>query len=888
MCAVGICDTKSLPSGAGSAEMRVPKPGNSCENAGLFSPTPSKLAARLCLISCLAATSYAANWPQRPVLHAVRVAIPPVIDGNLSEAAWQSAPEFTDFTQHDPDDGKPATMRTTLRIVYDDHAIYFAAKMIDVHPPTAPLFRRDTYAQSDYLSIAIDSQHDRLTGNSFSVAPAGVQADAVLFNDTDDDESWDGVWESATKIVADGWIAEVRIPFSQLRFPDQAEHVWGINVTRKTVRNNEQVRIVNTPKGEAGFVSHFADLVGLQGIHRGRPLEVVPYGVMRSDVLTRADRGDPLIDRRASKGRAGLDLKYALSSNLTLTGTINPDFGQVEVDPAEINLSEFETFYSERRPFFTEGLNLFRFNDSPAQGHFNFIFPPSLFYTRRIGRTPQGRPDADFVAAPSETAILGAAKVTGKLPGGWSIGILDALTSRERARILTGTEFGHQAVEPLTNYFTARVTKQFQDRARVGMILTSVKRRLPGELTALRRSATVGGIDGFLRLGDKSWILEGSAIGSLVEGSAESIERTQRSSSRYYQRPDARHVVYDPTRTSLGGWGGRAMLSRSAGRWRPSIQVQGYSPGLETNDAGFLRRTDIISSSAVVQYVNQTLTKTFRNRQFVTGTWLNHNFDGDRVEQSAFFNGFLLFQNYWRARGGMHVRAGAISDRATRGGPLVRTPPERDYFAGISSDDRKRVSYDLFTSYERSSDGSYGKSLRGGVAWRPSSNLQLQLEPTLRRSHGYNQYVTSLADSTATATFGRRYLFANLEQRTFELGTRADWTLSPRLSFQLFLQPLISSGDYHDYHALAAARTRSYTAYSDYISNDDFNFRSVRGSAVIRWEFRPGSALYVAWNENRAGAATVGDFRFGRDLRAIPSEPSHDVFLVKVSYWLPM
>ena len=848
-----------------------------------------KRATQLGLITLFAATTHAANWPERPVLHAVRVAVPPVINGDLSDAAWQSAPEFTDFTQHDPDDGKPATMPTSLRIVYDDHAIYFGAKMTDPQRPTALLARRDTFTQTDLLSINIDAQHDRQSGSAFTVTPDDVQIDSVLFNDIAEDGSWDGVWESSTKIVADGWIAEVRIPFSQLRFPDKPEHVWGLNVTRRTVRNNEWVRIVNTKKGETGFVSHFADVVGLEGFHRGRPLELVPYGVARSDIETRADRSDPLIDRRAQKANGGLDLKYALTSNLTLTGTINPDFGQVEVDPAVVNLSQFETFYPEKRPFFTEGLNLFRFNDSPAPSHFNFFFPPSLFYTRRIGRRPQGSPDADFVSGPSDSTILGAAKITGKLPGGWSIGVLDALTDREQARFVRNNEFGRQSVEPMTNYFVSRATKELGSDARVGVMLTSVERRLPEELTSLRRSATTGGIDGFLKLGTgKSWILEGSAVGSRVSGSARSIDITQRSSSRYYQRPDAGHVTYDPTRTSLSGWGGRAMISKTSGLWRPIVQVQAFSPGFETNDTGFMQRTDIISMHALTQYVNENLSKNFRQRTVWFGTWQNRNFDGDTLERGFFVDSFATLQNYWNYRASLFVVPGGLSDRSARGGPLVRTPAGWSSDLNVESDGRKKFSYGLFGHFEHSADGSYVRTVGAGLTARPVSNLQLRLEPSFTRSHDFTQYVTSFVDAAATSTYGSRYLFANLEQRSFELGTRADWTVSPRLSFQLYLQPFIASGDFHDYHTLSAARTRTFTPYGGSTGNDDFNFRSVRGSAVARWEFRPGSALYIAWNENRAAVAPLGDFRFRRDLRAIPGAPSHDVFLVKVSYWLPM
>ena len=847
-----------------------------------------KRALLVLLSAALATTARAASWPEHPTLHAVRVASGPAIDGDLSEAAWQSAPEFTDFTQHDPVDGAPPTMRTSVRIVYDDDAIYFGVKCEDPQRPTTQLARRDSFTQSDFLSFNIDPQLDRLSGNAFTLNPSNVQVDTVLYNDIGEDISWDGVWSSATKIVADGWIAEVRIPYSQLRFPDQPVHTWGINITRRTVRNNEWVRVVNTKKGDTGFVSHFADIVGLEGIHRGRPLEIVPYAVARSDFRTRADRNDPFLERQDHRADGGVDVKYALTSSLTLTGTINPDFGQVEVDPAVVNLSEFETFYPEKRPFFTEGVNIFRFNDTPAPSHFNFFNAPSLFYTRRIGRAPQVTPDAAYSAMPSDATILGAAKVTGKLPGGWSLGILDALTDSEHARFATGPISGRQEVEPMTNYFVSRATKEIGDGSRVGILLTSVNRQLSDELSSLRESSVTGGLDGYTSFANKSWILEGAAVGSSVRGSAEAIELTQRSPSRYYQRPDAEHVTLDPTRTSLSGWGGRAMLSKATGLWRPNVQVHAYSPGYETNDVGFMQRTDIISAHALMQYVNPNPTKRFREKNVWFGGWSSRNFDGDTIERGVFADATSVLANYWETRASLFVTADAFSDRLTRGGPLVRTPPGWSSDLSLGSDTRKPYYFNVSSHLEGSDDDTYWRQLGVSLTARPASNLQLSIEPSFTRSHNYNQFVSAIADPGATATYGQRYLFAELEQRLFEVGTRVDWTLSSRLSFQLYLQPFVAAGDYHDYHSLAAARTRDFDDYTGPTPNRDFNFRSVRGSAVVRWEFRPGSALYVVWNENRADVVDNGDFRFGRDLRAIPTAPSHDVFLVKLSYWLPM
>ena len=839
------------------------------------------------LVLFLAAAAHAANWPEHPVLQAVRVSVPPVIDGDLSDPAWQQAPEFTDFTQHDPDDMKPATMRTSIRIVYDDNAVYFGAKMSDPKPPTAILLRRDTFGDFDFLSINLDPQLDRLSGNAFTVTPAGEQGDTVLYHDIGEDPSWDGVWDSAVKFTPDGWQAEVRIPFSQLRFPDKPVQVWGINITRRTVRNNEYDRIVNTPKGQTGFVSHFADLAGIEGIHRGRPLEVVPYTVGRTDLRSGLG-GDPLVGAHEMRGDGGVDLKYGLTSSLTLTGTINPDFGQVEVDPAVVNLTQFETFYPEKRPFFIEGLNIFNFADSPAPSHFNFFNTPTMFYTRRIGRAPQGTIDADFIEAPAQTRILGAAKLTGKVPGGWTVGVLDALTDAEHARFAIGPTFGRREVEPMTNYFVSRVTKDFGSTSRVGFLLTDVDRRLPEELSDLRRSALTGGVDGYTRFGGhQSWILEGSGYGTEVRGSGEAMAGTQEAPQRYFQRPDATSFHFDPTRTSLSGWGGSATLSKATGLWRPFVSVQAYSPGFETNDIGFLQRTDIISSNAVMQYVNQTVTPRWREKDLWFGAWQNRNFDGDTIERGVFGQWFGTLSNYWQPNVQLLVTPGSFDDRLTRGGPAVRTPLYWSADQSITTDTRKNFSAALATHEDGSRDGSWGRILSLTLKARPRPNLQLSVAPRINRGHNVTQYVSAFDDPAANATFGRRYVFSTLDVHSVEFDTRADWTITARLSFQLFLQPFIESGDYHDFRSLAAARTRDFAPTAE-TSNPDFNLRSLRGSAVARWEFRPGSALYVAWNENRADVAPVGDFRVRRDLRAIPNAPSHDVFLVKVSYWLPL
>ncbi|HJW94066.1 MAG TPA: DUF5916 domain-containing protein, partial [Thermoanaerobaculia bacterium] len=772
------------------------------------------------------------------------------------------------------------------RIVYDDKAIYFGVKMADDHLPTALRTRRDNFVNDDYLSINIDAQHDRLSGNAFTVTPAGEQLDTVLFNDIGEDVSWDGVWESAITTGNDGWIAEIRIPFSQLRFPEQPAHVWGLNITRRITRLNEVVRIVNTPKGGTGFVSHFADIDGIAGIHRGRPLEMVPYGVARSDVRSRFDRTNPFLQPSKQKLDGGLDVKYALTSTLTLTGTINPDFGQVEVDPAVVNLSQFETFYPEKRPFFTEGFQIFNFGDSPAPEHWSFFNSPAFFYSRRIGRSPQGSINAAFVDAPTDTTILGAGKLTGKV-GNWTVGVLDALTDNENARFMIGPQLQRATVEPMTNYFVTRDTRDFGN-SRIGIMATSVDRRLPDELTTLRDRAEMVGVDGYSTFRNHDWIFEWFAAGSHLEGSAESIANAQNAPYRYYDRPDAASFHFDPTRTLLEGWAGKAMISKATGLWRGFAEVQAYSPGFETNDVGFMTRTDIVSSHAVIRYANDHPTEHFREKNVWFGTWLNRNFDGDSLGRGVFVEHNATLANYWYYKTTLYLSPSIINDRLTRGGPLVRQKSSWDTTETLTSDNRKRFYFTLTAHADGIQDGTLNRTLGLTLTAQPSPSLLLSVAPSVGRLHDPTQYVTTVADPSATATYGHRYVFAELDQHTFELGTRVDWTVTPKLSFQLYMQPFVASGDFHDYNSLVRARTGDYEPYLGNAGNPDFNFRSVRASAVTRWEFRPGSALYVVWNENRADTLDTGDFRIRRDLRGVANAPSHDVFLIKVSYWLPM
>jgi hypothetical protein len=860
----------------------------------------------------MATTTLADEVQVRPKYEAVRTDRAPVIDGDLSDVIWEQAPELTGFTQRDPNEGKPATQQTRVKVAYDEDAIYFGAFMEDDGKVTELLARRDNDLNNgDYIRISIDPQHDRQNGAAFVVNASNVQMDMILYNDISEDISWDGVWSSATKITAKGWTAELRIPYSQLSFPRKDEHTWGINVSRWHARLRESTRLVFTPKTESGFVSRFADLTGIRGITPRRGLEIVPYGVARTDLHSRAD--NPFISPAEHRMDGGVDLKYRISSSLTLTGTINPDFGQVEVDPAVLNLSQFETSFPEKRPFFTEGASVFRFGNGPAQSRWGFnVWFPTLFYSRRIGRSPQGWVDTafidesrgtfdsiDFTDAPVETTILGAAKITGKVGNGWTIGVLDALTDREEAWFRAGSLVGEQmvdkqTVEPMTNYLVARAMKEYGKDSRAGFLFTSVNRRLSDNLEPkLRENAYFAGVDGYTRWNDKSWLFDWYAGSSLVNGSEEAIERAQNNPARYYARPDAKHIDFDASRTSLTGWAGRAMVAKQKGKWRPNIQVQMLSPGFEINDVGFLPRTDSIATHGVLHYLNTDLNKYTREISAWGGKFQNFNFDGDKTADGFTGEYFVQWKNYLRTWAWGGTQTDHIDDRITRGGPAMVYRGHYYYGFGIGNDSRKKFFAEATTEQVKDEFGGTFAIYDATLTYRPVPSLRFSLIPSYSKLHEVAQYVTQVEDQQYTDTFGKRYIFATLDQQTLDLGIRGEWTASSRLSMQLFLQPFVSSGDYNGFKYLTRPRDDDFTPLSagqaaSEAGDPDFNFRSVRGSAVVRWEFRPGSAMYVVWNENRAEEVGIGDFRLRRDLSALPNAPSQDVFLVKFSYWLPM
>lgn len=864
-----------------------------------------------------------------PAVGAVRLTSPVTVDGRLDEDVWRTASAATEFRQSQPDEGKPATQRTEVRFAYDDEAIYVGARMFDTmgaNGVRTRLLRRDAMTEndSDILLLTFDSYHDHVSTYNFWVNPSASKRDGT------GDPTWDPVWETGTRIDSLGWTAELRIPLNQLNFSRAIDQTWGVQIMRFVHRLNERTHFAWWPNNESGGPQRYGHLEGIRITERPRGFEVLPYTVARARYIRPADPTNPFTKDNDRDYRVGGDLKYRLTSNLTLNATINPDFGQVEVDPAVVNLSAFETFFPERRPFFIENANAFSF------GSFSCFFCSnvsslSMFYTRRIGRSPQLFPAGTYVDMPENATILGAGKITGRTSNNYRIGVLDAVTKQERANVIgidpvTGERSEFESVaEPLTNYFVARTRKDFRGgQYFIGGIATATDRFTDDSLAKARlsRNARAAGFDWYAATKDRTYTFFGQSAFTNVNGSATAIDRLQRSSARYFQRPDRKSGsnglfsdAYDPTATSLNGYGGYARVAKEAGTWLWESMVNYRSPGFEVNDIAFNTRSDYVWMNANFA---RSITKPgpiFRNYFAVASFQQQFNYDGDVTDREFALGDFTQLKNFWGLNAFTIYAPDVYDDVATRGGPVIK---KRGYLYNslqISTDARKPVSFSWGSSYQFRHKGPPSFGLNLTTTWKPTSQVQLSVGPSFNRSQGLAQFVTSGADSTAKAFFGRRYIFAGIDQKSLSMSTRANVTFTPTLTLEVFAQPLIASGDYKTFREYVAPRqpafhdfvpgteltstvvngSKRYTVDVDGPSgpaqpisffDPNFNFRSLRGNAVLRWEYLPGSTLYFVWQQNRSDTEPIGDFRLGRDRSALFSAHPDNIFLVKATYWI--
>ena len=851
----------------------------------------------------------------RQTLRAVRAEHPIRLDGVLDEAAWASADVGSDFIQRYPTAGLKATMRTEVRVVYDADAIYVGARMFDPSPDSiaAPLSRRDPGSiSSDWIDVIFDSYNDKRTAYRFGLNPAGTRIDVYHFNDDEQDDSWDAIWYAATVIDSLGWAAEFRIPLSQLRFHgSDGEQVWGLQFYRAVARRDEWSHWVAYAPSAPGFVSTFGELRGLVGLRPPSPIEITPYASTRlaSDA---AGTASPLGNAPRLAGAVGADFRLGIGSALSLSGALNPDFGQVEVDPAVINLSAVETFFPEKRPFFLEGSGIFEFGRMPVHTPYGFS---RFVHWRRIGRSPQLSPAAEWSRAPDQTTILGAAKVSGQIGGGWSIGLTDAVTEREHADVITAEgDRAKTVVEPLTNYFVGRAQRTFSEgRGSFGFLSTGVNRFLgDSQSKLLRGNAWLLGIDGKHATHDRRWTVGGHFIGSRVAGAADAIAATQRSSARYFNRVDTDHVEYDPTRTSLTGHDAAASVIYIGNPWYGSAQVAETTPGYESNDLGYMSRADLRSAVAAFGRRWNGLSGLVRDGRVTTHAMYARNFGGDALYKRIGIQGSATTQSLWFFTGAAALKPAVTSDTRTRGGPRLEVPREWEVEASLESDGRKAVVGSFSVAYENWARAGFEATWSAMATIRPSPSLQLSLSPELGVVRDESQYIRTVSDPLA-GTFDNRYVFATLRQRTLSMSVRSDWTLTPALSLQLFAQPFAASTRFANYKELRTPGGYDFNVYGrhegtieesgpgrfsidpdgagpapvfqvgDRANESDFVARALRVNAVLRWEYRGGSAIYLVWQQTRDGDYLLGP-GVPEGIHRILDEPSRNVLHLKASY----
>lgn len=869
-------------------------------------------------ILCTAVTAWAAQ--ETPVRkYATRPSNPaaPIIDGRDEDPSWKSAEIAAGFVQNEPHNGQAATEPTEFKIVHDQNNLYVFIRAHDSQPDRmiSRLVRRDTEDDSEELGICLDSYLDRRTAFVFSVTLAGVKKDQIMSNDGDnEDDSWDPVWEVQVAREDSGWCAEMRIPFSQLRFSPSPEMIWGLEVYRELPRNQELSLWQPIPKDASGIVHLFGELHGLTGLGQPSRIELLPYSV--ADLTTgRPEAGNPFAAGQAGHYKGGLDGKIGLSSNITMDFTVNPDFGQVEADPSEVNLTAFETFFEEKRPFFVEGKNIFDYKLFMGDGD---LALDRLFYSRRIGRAPQYQVEEEedeYVQAPANTSILGAVKLSGKTSGGLSLGILDAVTQRERAEIRDRSSSRMETTEPLSNYFAGRMQKDYsRGRTSLGLMVTGTHRKIDApQLNFLNRAAYTGGLDFRHMWQDQNWLLDIRTAVSHIRGHSDALLETQRSSAHYFQRPDDGELQVDSSATSLSGSGGSLSIGKvGGGHWRFASMTLWRSPGLELNDVGYMRQAN---QTIQIFWGGYRLLKPvwiFRDLGINVNQWNYWTFAGEHIGLGGNINGYCNLNNNWNLNGGINRESEWLGVSALRGGPALLGPAGTSYWSSVNSDSRRRIEYGLMvTHYHTDNRSVWSSNLDLRLQMRLMPNLSLSLNPHWNTTNNDMQYV-----DTFDLAGGSRYLMARIEQKSLSMVSRIDYSITPSLSIQFYGQPFVASGAYSRFKHITRPRAQRYeerfqlldAAQLSYVADDkvyrvdeegdgrveydfeepDFNFRQFRSNLVLRWEYRPGSTLFLVWSQGRTGSVSDGRFAWRHDAGELFRIYPENVLLLKCNYWFSL
>ncbi len=829
------------------------------------------------------------------------------IDGRLDEEIWLTATPITDFIQKEPNEGAAPTDPMEVRLVYDDDVLYVGARM---HARDgriqAPLGRRDSIDQVEHILVSFDTFLDRRTAVVFGVTAAGVRIDRYHSSDQEEafDDGYNPVWRAEASVAGEQWTAELWIPFSQLRFNPRSDQTWGLNLYRFRPTLDEADYWILIPRTVRAWSSRFGDLTGIAGLVPPRRIEALPYVAGGSTISGDRDIANPFDDGKNLDGRIGADVKMGLGPNLTLETAINPDFGQVEADPAEVNLTAFETRFPEKRPFFLEGAQLFNI------GH------PNFYYSRRIGARPIGPAPGDYGDYPDANSIVAAAKLTGRLQSKTSIGLLAAMTDDEDARVADAGSLERRDVDvaPHAYHFVGRMLQEFGANASTAGFLVNYMHRDFDEGSPLadlytRNALAVAG-NTLLRFKGGAYEFRASGGNSFLNGSAKAVERVQRSSSHYAQRPDRDSYPLDPTLTALSGWSLQLNFDKVSGRhwlWGGNTKID--SENFEVNDVAQLNGADGWLSNANIRWRETQPGTVFRNYYVQldaqTDTTLRGLMQAGRAR--AVFN--VTWLNFWTSQINVARDFETDSVSLTRGGPLMGRGPgwTTNLTAGNRATSRTRDSGSL--QFRQNDDGASVKSVTGTFSMRPGPRWSFAVSPFYDRVTEPQQYVSTLANGRPE-TYDTRYVFAFIERSTMSMEYRLGLTLRPDLNLDVYAEPFAASGRYYDYGELLEPGSRDRLKYGTNgttlvvnpdgsqvvtagdstftLRNRDFNALSFRSNVVLRWEYRAGSTLYVVWQQDRADSDVIGTRVGVGDAFRSATAPGSNIFLIKTSFWIPV
>lgn len=824
----------------------------------------------------------------------------PVIDGNLNDLCWLTTGQWAgDFTQWIPKEGAAPSKPTELKVLYDGNNIYVAIRAFDdPEKIIRKAGRRDEFA-GDAVGINFDSYHDHRTGFEFNVTAAGQKVDLLLTNPMNADYNWNAVWYVEVGMEDSAWTAEFEIPLTQLRYSSEDEQIWGMHSWRWIDRLGEESDWEPQSSQEAGILYQFGELHGIKGLPPSRRIEIMPYTLGKLNTFKTEPENPYAYKGRSWLGNAGLDAKIGLSTNFTADLTINPDFGQVESDPSVMNLTAFETFYEERRPFFLEGKNIFTFDFDNN----------TIFYSRRIGRFPVYQVELsenEFMDYPDQTTIISAVKVSGKNAQGFSLGLLQSVTANEKAEIKSSGTTRNITVEPLTSYTVARLQQDFEEGNTVlGGIFTSTNRFIRDpHLESMSRNAFTGGLDFLHYWNDKEFYIDAKLAGSFINGNEKAISVLQNSSARFYQRPDADHLTFDSTRTNLSGHGARIKFGKgSKGLWRYSAEFNLRSPGLDLNDIGFMHTADIFKEKVLVSYFITEPVAIFRTYTFEASQTNNWDYAVNYLSSEAGFRIYLEFLNNWAVNTTFNFISQALDTRLLRGGYAMLVPPVWSNNLYFRTDYSEKIVFDLSSNISLSGSSSTRQYfIQPGISVMPSNALKISASVNFASNINELQYVekNSSADKD-------RYILGKIDQRTLGVTFRIDYNITPEFSIQYYGSPFASVGKYSSFKIVTSPKADNYydrfsalnpvlngdtyEVYSDNsqleytFRNPDFNFREFRSNFVIRWEYRPGSQIYLVWSQDRSSFVNPANKSVYDTFGNISNIYPNNVFLIKFNYW---